>query len=77
LLTYHALIFDESKAPSEADLKKVDVSEISLGKFNGWGYYYSISNEVFRKSNPLYFKIDSIYKNNCFRINQNIYDSLK
>jgi len=58
LLTYHALIFDESKAPSEADLKKVDVSEISLGKFNGWGYYYSISNEVFRKSNPLYFKID-------------------
>jgi len=58
LLTYHAQIFDESKAPSEADLKKVDVSEISKGKFNGWGYYYSISNDLFRKSNPLYFKVD-------------------
>jgi len=57
-LTYHAQIFDESKAPSEADLKKVDVSEISKGKFNGWGYYYSISNDLFRKSNPLYFKVD-------------------
>lgn len=52
------MIFDESKAPDEAALKKVVVSEVHMGKFDGWGYYYSISNDVFRKPNPLYFKVD-------------------
>jgi len=58
LLTYHAMIYDESQAPDEAALKKVVTSEVALGKFSGWGYYYSISNDVFRKEHPLYFKID-------------------
>jgi len=36
----------------------VVATDVAMGKFQGWGYYYSISNDLFRKSYPLYFKVD-------------------
>lgn len=58
LLKYHALVYDESKKPTPEQLKKVSSDEVNQGKFKGWGYYYSISNNIFRKTNPLYFTVD-------------------
>jgi len=58
LLKYHAMVYDDSKKPTPDQLKKVSDEEAAQGKFKGWGYYYSISNSIFRKKNPLYFQVD-------------------
>jgi len=56
------MVYDESKKPTDAELKKVVTDEVSMGKFQGWGYYYSITNDLFRKAYPLYIKIDKQVK---------------
>jgi len=58
LLHWHGVKYDPSSAPSKDELNKVVADQSTKGKWEGWGYYYSLSNKLFRSGKPYYFDLD-------------------
>jgi hypothetical protein len=41
--------YDPAKAPSVAQLNEVEDGDAAKGIWKGWGYYFSVSSDTFRK----------------------------